>query len=260
MHFLEKYKKGTGKMWFKTTLVAISFALAAHTAQAQTVYKVGSTPTGTPFTFLDAKTNTIQGVMVDIIEEIAKDGGFKIEIQPMQFSALIAALTSGKIDIISAAMYGSPERAKVVDFSQDVYAYGEGLVVSDKDTTDYASVQDLKGKKLGAQVGTRYIDYMKSSGAPSEVNAYESLPDILRDVTNGRLDGGVGDYPILAYNIAQGRFPGLRLVQSYKPAVVGPINIAVTKGNAELLEKINTGLAKMQKDGRFDAIKKKWGL
>lgn len=65
---------------------------------------------------------------------------------------------------------------------------------------------------------------------------------------------------ILAYNIAQGRFPGLRLVQSYKPAVVGPINIAVTKGNAELLEKINTGLANMQKDGRFDAIKKKWGL
>ncbi|MCA0420981.1 MAG: transporter substrate-binding domain-containing protein, partial [Proteobacteria bacterium] len=36
---------------------------------------------------------------------------------------------SGKIDIISAAMYGSPERAKVVDFSQDAYACGEGLVL-----------------------------------------------------------------------------------------------------------------------------------
>lgn len=198
-------------------------------------------------------------MLVDI-EEIAKEGAFKIEIQPMQFSTLIAALSSRKIDIISAAMYGSPERAKIVDFSDDVYAYGEGLVVSDKDTTDYTSVQDLKGKALGSQVGIRYIDYIKSSGAPSEVSAYESLPDILRDVTNGRLDGGVGDYPILAYNISQGHFPGLRLVQSYKPAVVGPINIAVSKGNTELLEKINTWLANMQKEGRFDAIKKKWGL
>jgi polar amino acid transport system substrate-binding protein len=31
------------------------------------VLKVGSTPTGIPFTFLDTKTNTIEGVMVDII-------------------------------------------------------------------------------------------------------------------------------------------------------------------------------------------------
>lgn len=117
----------------RTVLAALAMVAAGASAQAQTVYKVGSTPTGTPFTFLDAKTNTIQGMMVDVIEEIGKDQGFKVEIQPMQFSALIAALTSGKIDIISAAMYGSPERAKVVDFSKEVYAYGEGLVVSTKD-------------------------------------------------------------------------------------------------------------------------------
>jgi len=92
--------------------------VAAATAQGQTVYKFGSTPIGTPFTFLDAKTNTIQGMMVDVIEEIGKDAGSKVEIQPMQLSTLIAALTSGEIDIISAAMYGSPELAKVVDSSQ----------------------------------------------------------------------------------------------------------------------------------------------
>lgn len=247
-------------MLFRQALAALAMVIAASASQAQTVYKVGSTPTGTPFTFLDAKTNTIQGMMVDVIEEVAKEGGFKVEIQPMQFSALIAALTSGKIDIISAAMYGSPERAKIVDFSQDVYAYGEGLVVPATDTKDYVGVDDLKGKKIGAQIGTRYVDYMKSSGAFSEVGAYDSLPDIMRDVSNGRLDAGTGDYPILAYNLAQGRFPQLRLVKSYKAAVVGPINIAVKQGNSELLGKINAGLANMKKDGRFEAILKKWGL
>lgn len=240
--------------------MVIALMVASATAQAQTVYKVGSTPTGTPFTFLDAKTNTIQGMMVDVIEAIGKEAGFKVEIQPMQFSALIAALTSGKIDIISAAMYGSPERAKVVDFSQNVYAYGEGLVVPASDGKDYTGIDGLKGKKIGAQIGTRYVDHMKASGVFAEVNAYDSLPDIMRDVGNGRLDAGAGDYPILAYNLAQGRFPKLRLVKSYKPAVVGPINIAVKQGNAELLGKINTALANMKKDGRFDAILTKWGL
>ena len=43
---------------------------AAMPASAQKVLKVGSTPTGVPFTFLDTKTNSIQGVMVDLITEI----------------------------------------------------------------------------------------------------------------------------------------------------------------------------------------------
>lgn len=245
---------------FKTAAVALGMMLTAATAQAQTVYKVGSTPTGTPFTFLDAKTNSIQGVMVDVIGEVGKEAGFKVEIQPMPFSSLIAALTSGKIDIISAAISASPERAKVVDFSQDVYAYGEGLVVAAKDEKDYVGFNDMKGKKVGGQIGTRYVDALKNSGVFSEVNSYESLPDIMRDVANGRLDAGVGDYPILAYNLAQGRFPQLRLVKSYKPSVIGPINIAVKQGNAELLAKINTSLSNMKKDGRLDAILKKWGL
>lgn len=247
-------------MIFKKTLIACAFVLGAASAQAQVVYKVGSTPTGTPFTFLDAKTNTIQGMMVDVIEEIGKDVGFKVEIQPLQFSTLIASLTSGKIDIISAAISGSPERAKVVDFSQEVYNYGEGLVVRSTDTKDYVTFDDMKGKKVGAQIGTRYIDALKNSGAFAEVNSYEALPDIMREVANGRIDAGVGDYPILAYNIAQGRFPQLRLVKSYKPSVSGPINIAVKQGNAELLGKINNSLAKMKSDGRLAAILQKWGL
>lgn len=247
-------------MFLKKAFIALGLLAGVATAEAQVVYKVGSTPTGTPFTFLDAKTNTIQGMMVDVIEEIGKEAGFKVEIQPLQFSALIASLTSGKIDIIAAAMYGSPERAKIVDFSQDVYAYGEGLVVPATDTKDYTSFTDLKGKKAGAQIGTRYVDAMKASGAFAEVNAYEALPDIMRDVANGRIEAGVGDYPILAYNLAQGRFPQLRLVKAYKPTVPGPINIAVKQGNAELLAKINASVADMKKDGRLDAILQKWGL
>src|SRR5881227_748156 len=97
---------------------------AAAPASAQQVLKVGSTPTGIPFTFLDTKTNTIQGVMVDLITEVGKDAGFVVQIEPMQFSTLIAALTSNKIDIISAAMYITPPRKEVIDFSDAVYTYG----------------------------------------------------------------------------------------------------------------------------------------
>src|SRR5215510_15323352 len=126
------------KRFVQAAVAALAIA-AAMPASAQQVLKVGSTPTGIPFTFLDTKTNSIQGLMVDLITEIGKDAGFTVQIEPMQFSTLIAALTSNKIDIISAAMFITPPRKEVVDFSDPIYTYGEGLVVPKADTKAYAS-------------------------------------------------------------------------------------------------------------------------
>src|SRR5438045_6166285 len=116
------------KKIIRSFVLAAALLGALAPAKAQQVLKVGSTPTGIPFTFLDTKTNTIQGVMVDLINEVGRNAGFSVTIEPMQFSTLIAALTSGKIDAISAAMYITPARKEVVDFSEAVYSYGEGLV------------------------------------------------------------------------------------------------------------------------------------
>src|SRR6266850_5416692 len=142
-------------MLFKRLVQAATAALALAAAapgSAQQVLKVGSTPTGIPFTFLDTKTNTIQGVMVDLVTEVGKDAGFQVQIEPMQFSTLIAALTSNKIDLISAAMYISPARKEVIEFSDPVYSYGEGLIVPKSDTKEYKTLEDLKGETVGAQV------------------------------------------------------------------------------------------------------------
>src|ERR1700686_3063647 len=247
------------KRLIQAAIAAVVLA-AATPGSAQQVLKVGSTPTGIPFTFLDTKTNSIQGVMVHLITEIGKDAGFQVEIEPMQFSTLIASLTSNKIDIISAAMFATAARKEVIDFSEAVYTYGEGLVVPKTDTKNYATQEDLKGEVVGAQVGTAFVDALKKAGLFSEVKAYDTIPDILRDVNTGRLKAGFADYPILAYNLKQGGFPEVRLVGSYKPTVVGTVGIGVRKTDSDLLKKINASLAKLKANGAVDKILDKWGL
>jgi len=190
-------------------------------ANAQPILKVGSTPTGIPFTFLDTKSSSIQGVMVDLVTEVGKDVGFQVQVEPMQFSTLIAALTSNKIDLISAAMYITPARKEVIDFSEPVYSYGEGLIVPKSDTKEYKTFEDLKGETVGAQVGTVYVEPLKKTGLFADVKIYDTIPDIMRDVNTGRLKAGFGDYPILAYNVQQGNFPDLRLVKSFKSTILG---------------------------------------
>lgn len=245
-------------------LVASLFTAFALTitapASAQTTLKVGSTPTGSPFTFLDTKTNTIDGVMADIVKAVGKEAGFGVQIEAMQFSTLISSLTTKRIDLISAAMFITPVRLEVVDFSQPIYSYGEGVVVPVADTSGYTAMADLKGKRVGVQVGTAFVDPLQKSGLFSEVKLYDTTADLMRDANAGRIDAGFLDSPIAAFAISRGLFPNLRMATTFKPTMVSSIGIATRKGDTETLGKVNAALTKLKADGTIDGILKKWGL
>jgi len=243
-----------------STLFAALLLSVVPPALAQPVLKVGSTPTGIPFTFLDTKTNTIDGVMADIVKAVGTEAGFDVQIEPMQFSALISSLTTKRIDLIAAAMLITPVRLEVVDFSQPIYSYGEGLVVLATDIMNYRVMSDLKGKKVGVQVGTTYVDLLQKSGLFAEVKLYDTTADLMRDANAGRIDAGFLDSPIAAFAISRGLFPNLRMATTYKPALVSSIGIATRKGDTETMSKVNAALTKLKADGTLGIILKKWGL
>jgi polar amino acid transport system substrate-binding protein len=225
-------------------------------AAEKDVYVVGSTATGVPFTFLDVKTNTLTGAMVDIINAVANDAGFRVDLQVVAFSALIPSLTTGKIDIIATAMVKTPEREKVVDFSLSVLPYSAGLVVPSSDKTDYRSIADLKSKTVGAQVGTKYPAQLQSAGA-KEVKTYDSLSDILRDLHFGRIEACYGDAPILAYQMNQTKDPNVRFVSSFTPPSVDDVCLIVRKGETELLGRINKSIQRI-KTTTIKSILERW--
>jgi polar amino acid transport system substrate-binding protein len=234
------------------------FIVTANVAVAAPTYTVGSTATGVPFTFLDVKTNSLQGLMVDAVTATGKAGGFDVKVEQTTFSALIPSLTTKKIDVISAGMLKTPAREQVVDFSDPVYSYGEGLIVRADDKTRYTSMDDLKGEVVGAQVGTAFVDALNKKGIFKEVRTYDSVADIMRDVALGRIKAGFGDQPIMAYQLRKNPNPQIRLVEGYKPEVVGQVCFVVRKGDTETLDKLNAGIRKIKADGELTAIIKKW--
>lgn len=249
---------------FKKTLMTTAVAIAAFGTSlgthAEVTYRAGSTPTGVPFTFLDTKTSSIRGVMVDLSQAIAKDQHVAIDIQGMPFSTLIPSLTSGKIDLIVAALGMTPARQEVVDFTEPVYSYGDGMVVHSDDKSDYSKLESMRGQVVGVQVGTVYVDPLRNTGLFKEVKVYDSLGDVMRDVALGRIKAGFGDYPIVAYQIGQGVHQGVRLVKEHQPLVNVNIGMAVRKGDQDRLAKVNTSLKKLKADGTLDTILRKWGL
>jgi polar amino acid transport system substrate-binding protein len=229
-------------------------------AAAATTYEVGSTATGVPFTFLDVKSNSIQGLLVDAITATGKAAGFDVKIEQTTFSSLIPSLTTKKIDIISAAMLKTPAREQVVDFSDTVYSYGEGLIVRADDKGQYTSMDDLKGEIVGAQVGTAFVDALNKKGIFKEVRTYDSVADIMRDVALGRIKAGFADQPIVAYQLQQGANTQVRLVPEYQSAVKGQVCFIVRKGDTATLEQLNSAIRKMKADGTLQQILQKWHM
>lgn len=247
-------------MKLKTIVFSLLAVCALNGAQAQTVVRVGSTPSGSPFTFLDTKTNTIQGVMVDIVRAVGKQAGFEVQIEPMAFSALIGSLTSKRIDLVSAAMFITPARQEVVAFSEPIYRYGEGVMVQKSDPAAYTSFADMKGMTVGVQIGTAFVEPVQKSGVFKEVKLYDNPQDMMRDANANRIQAGFMDFPIAAYILTQGNYPNLRMATQYKPTVMGSLGLAARKDDPELLARVNKALAALQANGEIDAILKKWGL
>ncbi|ABE36607.1 bacterial extracellular solute-binding s, 3 family protein [Paraburkholderia xenovorans LB400] len=237
----------------------IGAAQVTHGAEAATL-TAGSPPSSAPTTFMNVKTQQIEGLMPDVVKEIGKREGFNVSYDAVPFSALIQSVVSGKIDIIVAGMTPTARRAEVVDFSQPVTAFGEGIIVKDTNKTNYKSVQDLKGMTVGAPTGTDYGDQLKKLGIFTEVKMYDSPADMTRDVALGRIVAGFNDYPILKAQEAAGAMAGTRVDDAYVPMEKFDIAVAVKKGNSALLAKINDALTKMKADGSLDAILKKWHL
>lgn len=241
-------------------ICAVAVAVgAAAPAFAQDTIAVGVTATGVPFTFVDTSTQLPTGAMVDLAGAIAADNGMKTNLQVTAFSALVPALTTHKIDMISAGMLATDERRKVIDFSDPVYTYGEAMFVAAANASNY-TIQDLKGETVGAQIGTSFADALRALGVFGEVKLYDSIADIMRDVKLGRIKAGFGDQPIVAYQIVKNPDVGVRLVPTYRPIKSGDVCLGLSKDNPKLLEKVNASIAKLKANGKLKEIFAKYGL
>jgi polar amino acid transport system substrate-binding protein len=238
--------------------IAAAIGLNSNAIAQQTV-TIGVTTTGIPFTFVDTKTQKPTGAMVDLADAIAGDNGLTAKFELTAFSALVPSLTTRKIDMISAGMLVTAARKEIVDFSDPVYSYGEAMFVADSDKKNYTR-EDLKDETIGAQVGTSFADALKKTGLFKEIKLYDSIADITREVKLGRIKAGFGDAPIIAYQISQNADLGVRIVEGYKPLVLGDLALAVRKDDPDLLGKVNASIAKFKQNGKLAAILTKYSL
>ena len=221
---------------------------------SEKTYTIDTDVTFPPFVYANTE-NKYVGIDLDLLRAIAKEEGFKVKIRPVGFNAAVQSVSAGQADGMIAGMSITEERKQKFDFS-DPY-YSAGIVMAVKDGSGIKSLSELKGKKVAVKTGTAGADYANSikDKYGFEIVTFDDSDGVYNDVINGNSAACFEDSAVMYYAIKN----GLDLKVVTKPANTTETGFAVKKGqNQELLKMFNEGLAKLNANGEYDKIIKKY--
>ncbi|MFZ0627120.1 MAG: ABC transporter substrate-binding protein [Acidimicrobiia bacterium] len=148
------------------------------------------------------------------------------------------------------------ERDQVVDFSDGYYNVNQALLgFSDSDIASATTIDDLKGYRLGAQVGTTSLDFINEVIQPdTEPLVYDSNADAKAAFDAGQLDGLILDLPT-AFYVSAVEIEGSAVIAQFPPSGDNPeqFGMLFEEGNP-LRDCVNEALANID----LDAIQKEW--
>lgn len=233
------------------TLAGCGSASAPAPAPAEKVLKVGSDIAYAPFEFMDEK-QVPTGFDVELIKAIGADMGYKVNLETSAFDGLIAALQAGKYDAVISAMTITDDRAENVLFSDKYFKSSQYIAM--KKGSNFKTLADLKGKKVGVQLNTTGQFAVEKLGMTTK--KYDTTPDALNDLLNGGLDAVVADAPVVLWFQAQNANAQIESVDA--DSGLEYYGIAMKLGNKDLADKINASLKKLIDNGQYNEIYKKW--
>ncbi len=232
-----------------------------------------------PMEFFDENGNPT-GSDIEMGTEIANRLGLKAQIVNSVFDTIIAAVTSGKCDIIISDQNITTDRQKQVSMIPYFQA-GQSMLAAKGNPLNINVPTDLCGQSVAAESGTTEVDYLqgtgdyKGKGLSAECTAAgKKVPtvvvtmkdtDALQQLQANKVAVYFADTPVAAYYVVQHPDQFQLVGQVIEPAMVG---ISVPCGQADctnapltpLGQAVQTALKSMMTDGTYGKILDKWNL
>ncbi len=193
--------------------------------------RIGVEGTYPPFNYQDELGNLV-GFEIDFGRLVAARLGVKADFQPTKWDGMLAALGSGRLDVVINQVTITPERQKAYDFTQPYTVSGIQIIARRDDAARVDSPAKLAGKAVGVGLGTNYEQWLRAHVPGAQVKTYDDDPTKLQDLRVGRLDAVLNDRLMAAYLVKQS---GGGLVAAGPPFATQTAGIALAKGHPNLL-------------------------
>jgi len=208
-----------------------------------------------PFEFKDSD-QVYKGLDVDIINEVAKRSGWKMNQSFPGFDAAVNAVQSGSADALMAGTTITEARKQVFTFS-DPY-FDTKIIVATTKANKISSYEDLKGKTVGVKNGTAAQTFLEENKNKYgfSIKTFDTGDLMYNSLATGSVDAVMDDEAVIQYAIQQGQ--DLSLDIPGEP--IGSFGFSVKKGSKYeyLVDDFNKALAEMKEDGTYETIMNKW--
>ncbi|UUZ62181.1 transporter substrate-binding domain-containing protein [Polaromonas sp. P1-6] len=217
----------------------------------------GVVSTAKPFAFVDAgQSREVVGYDVDICNAVARSLGVKAVLHPVSADARIPELAQGRVDVLTAVLSWTPERAQQIDFSRQYFE--ARLVVMVRKNAGISRLADLKGKRVSVVKGSTSEIALKNEHPDAGVLSLPDPASAFLAFKQGKSEGFSISELLMArfMNDAGSDAPTLMVLP--EPLQTDKWGVGVKKGERALLDAVNDALAKMEASGEGKAIFERW--
>ena len=225
------------------------------------VITCATSPDFAPNEFIDISSGETKyvGCDMDLAQYIADSLGVKLEIVPMKFDAIKAAVTTGQVDMAIAGLAYTEERAKNMQLS-DLFGNtdadeGQGIIVLKENVDKLKTADDFNGKTILAQNGSVQLDL-----TTTQLPKANCTP--IADVNNGAMEVITGQADGLTLDLAVAKV----LITAHKELAISDFKfeyeskgnvIGCTKGETKLVNALNMVVKEVNEKGLYKQWKDK---
>ena len=220
-------------------------------------------PTNPPQQFVD-KDGQLQGLNVELAQELGKRLCLPVELVRMDFPAMIPAMGTGRIDGIDTGMFWTEERSKLM-YMVPYAGQALSVVVASESGTKVASPikdeQDLIGKSSAVEVSTYQMNWLKKlsdasvakGGAAIEMHTFPTATNVVSALLAGQVDNA-----LLVDSVARDLASRGQVKEVLSG--LGKTRTALAFRSKAVTDAVVKALNAMRADGSYQALFDKFGL
>lgn len=219
--------------------------------------------------YVGKKGESLQGLDGEIINTVADELGYEIQVEQTDFSGMLSAVQTGRVDVALGSIFWTPERAKTGVFTDPPYYSPLALAVGNGETYEKAS--DLEGLEMGTVTGYSWTSSIQDTPG-GKLHTYPDANGVFNDLKADRIAVGMLDPLLVSYT--EQKNPELSFKTQYiespteeeiaqhpgwqylRPSMTG---FYVAKQSQDLADAISDKIRAMYADGTLAELVTKWG-